>query len=385
MVTFKYQKDEKPIALQPRWSLASLADARSRGFYDLPFHKIKTVIVNLHAPNLKKTAEIFFLWRNVTDLVTLFKDATVFKEEPLFKGENQIQDLTVRLQKGLDGDWFNMSLGPNASTYFQRKNHRRDYDVAFLPFCTLRTVKHIYIEVHSKELEVEIDWEIINQGMEIVWKRSWERVPSPSDDGIAGNDVDRAVAADYFSMHIDLWLSPEEPEADLARRDFLSTWFDQGSNGNSEFEKTVLQIVEDYPEIIQAYDPQMEILEEMHFVLVSLYHYVKLLHGNLKKPEYWDQEIWKSTFPEGIPASYSSENWRISHLKFVYGKIYEAYMDKENFLSNMDYIIGVWEHKHPEDEDEDEDDLSLSLCVSCERCPDYDSELDELGYYDWLR
>ncbi|KAL1849492.1 hypothetical protein Plec18170_007399 [Paecilomyces lecythidis] len=364
----KKHSNGKHTNTQPLWCLESLADAKSRGFDNLPFHKIETVNVKLYAPNPKKEGEIFFLWRKVTDLVTIFKKA------------RHINNLTVWLQKGLDGDWFDKWMIPHTSAFYQTANQRCDHDVVFLPFCTLRNVAEISLKTHSKELEDAIDWAIINVAIKSVRDGSWESVSSFRDYKIRGHNVDRAVAGDYLSMHIYLWRYPQEPEADLARRDFLSTWYEQGTSGKSEFESQILRITAEYPEIVKAYDPQMEYLDDMHTTMVCLYLHMKSLRGNLEDPDYWDQGIWSSTFPQGIPAMSSHKYWKEID-QFVNGDLYMNYMDKNTFFSTIDNHIGQWQHDHPSEDEEttlSDDDSVLSRQFSCERCPGYDSEVDKL-------
>ncbi|KAJ9208438.1 hypothetical protein DTO280E4_3385 [Paecilomyces variotii] len=358
----KEHSNDRHIGAKPIWSLESLADAKSRGFDNLPFHKIETVNVNLHPPNPRKKGEIFFLWRKVTDLVTIFKKA------------KRIHDLTIWLKKGIDGDWVDKWMKPHTSALYQIDHCRCDHDVVCLPFCTLRNVEEIWIETHSKELEDAIDWRIINVAMHTVWDRCWESVPSSRDYKISGHDVDRAVAADYFSMHVDLWKNPMEPEANLARRDFLSTWFEQGISGKSEFESQVLRITIDYPEIIKAYDWEMEFLDYMHTAMVCLYLHMKSLRGKLEDPEYWDQGVWSSVFPKGIPAMDSDEYWEELYPEFIDRDLYLDYMDKNTFLSTIGKLIWKWQDEHPNmdyDAQSSDDDWDTNSQFSCENCPGY--------------
>ncbi|GAD97870.1 hypothetical protein CPC735_057070 [Paecilomyces variotii No. 5] len=361
---------------QPIWCLESLQDAKSRGFDNLPFHKIQTVTVKLYAPNPEKKVETFFQWRKIADLV------------PLFKKARHIRSLTVWFQKGIDGDWFSQWTYLHKSPFFLIKRRRGGPDVFFLPFYTLRNVGEMSIEAHSTELKNAINWQTSKVSMDAAQDKGGKSVPSFK---IFGYDVDRAVADDYLVMHLYLWRYLEGPEANLARRDFLSTWYEQGSSGKSEFESQILRITAEYPEVVKAYDPQMDVLDDMHTTMVCLYLHMKSLRGNLEDPEYWDQGMWSSTFPQGIPAMNSDEYWEEIESKLVDVDLYRKYMDKNTFLSTIDNLIGQWEHDHPSmdektaflhlDTDDDSDnDSVLSRPFSCERCPDYDSELDDLWY-----
>lgn len=356
---------------QPLWCLESLADAKSRGFDNLPFHKIETVNVKLYAPNPESRIEIFFLWRKVTDLMTIFKKA------------RHIRSLTVWFNKCIDGDWFGEWIS-SRTVFYKIKRRRCGHDLFFLPFYTLRNVGDISIEAHSKELKDALNRKISNIFMDVVRDKSGKFVRSFK---ISGHVADRAVADDYLSMHIYLWRYLEDPEANLARRDFLSTWYEQGTSGKSEFESQILRITAEYPEIVKAYDPQMDFLDDIHTMMVCLYLHMKSIRGNLEDPDYWDQSIWSSTFPQGIPVMSSHKYWKEID-QFVNGDLYMNYMDKNTFLSTIDNHIGQWQHDHPSedetkfsdnDSDNDSDDDSIfERQPSCERCPGYGSEVDKL-------
>ncbi|KAJ9298906.1 hypothetical protein DTO271G3_3148 [Paecilomyces variotii] len=318
------------------WHLEDINHARSSGFCDLPFHKFWEVVVDLRAPNASNRHELFFLWKDVTQLMI-----------PIIK-ETVIDSLTIRLQKGVKSDWLNESGRPNKISVYQVINCRHDYDVVTVPFFALRNLKDISVETHSWQLRREMDWRVINKGMETVLHQSWKHCESPiqKDYGILEHDVDRAVAGDYFWLHLEMWKT-RHPIYDRLRRDFLSQWFDE--NENSEFERQIQKIVYQYPEIIETYDPQMNILEDMHMTLVSLYSYAKSMRGE-EDLSYWDQGIWYSTFPLGVPTQ---EDYRFCASGGFYTRrrdlfklnAYLKHTKENDYLSTMTDVIIDWRMK----------------------------------------
>lgn len=319
------------------WHLKDIKHAKSSGFYDLPFHKFWEVIVNLRAPNASNPHELFFLWKDITQLMI-----------PVIK-ETAIDSLVIRLQKGSKADWLNEWRRPNKSSVYQVINSRHDYDVVIVPFCALRNLKDISMETHSWQLRREMDWRIINKGIETVRLQAWKHCESPNhkDYGILEHDVDRAVAGDYFWLHLEMWKT-RRPIYDRLRRDFLSQWFDQ--NGISGFERQIQKIVYQYPEIIETYDPEMNILEDMHMTLVSLYSYAKSLRGE-EDLSYWDQDIWYSTFPFGVPIQEdhrfcASGGFYMRRRDLFKSNAYLKHTKENDYLSTMTDIIIDWRMKN---------------------------------------
>ncbi|KAL1979557.1 hypothetical protein VTN96DRAFT_5570 [Rasamsonia emersonii] len=346
-VHFKQGRHQQRV--NARWILHSLADARSRGFHHLPFDRIDNVIVNLSAPNPKGAGRLFWLWQKVTDLVSLFKEAAT-----------TIRNLTIRLQKcnNKNGqDWLDRWGTANQSIF-----RLYDHDVVVVPFCTLRNLETIDVETHSKELEDTIDWKIMNWAMNAVWDRSWNHCVSADytkgdEDGIAEHDVDRKVASDYFWIYKELWNYAEGNAANLARRNFLSSWFAQGSSGYSKFEQQILRINSLYPDIIQAYDPDMVGLSEMHLALVCLYHHARSLHGrrnNTEEPDYWDQEVWELAFPFGIPRSMLDEYRDKIEPLLDWDTYFDYVEEKGGFLSTFNHVLEEWKSNRSSQNPEEE-------------------------------
>ncbi|GAD97869.1 hypothetical protein CPC735_057070 [Paecilomyces variotii No. 5] len=183
---------------------------------------------------------------------------------------------------------------------------------------------------------------VINKGTETVLNKAWDYCESPmhKDYGVFGHDVDRAIAGDYFWLHLDGWKT--DMFCSERRRDFLSRWFDR--DGNSEFETQIRRIVDRYPEIIETYDPEMKILEEMHMRLVTLYSYAKSEHGDGDLSN-WEQELWKTAFKWGITKlnrdCIPKGNRDSKRLDLVYLK----HTKKHAYLSTMIDIIIDWRQR----------------------------------------
>ncbi|KAL1849479.1 hypothetical protein Plec18167_006591 [Paecilomyces lecythidis] len=320
------------------WDLRDVEHLESSGFYSLPFHKFSGVVISLHAPGFMNKNDLFCRWRDITRLIPILKRTT-------------IDSLTIRLQKSSFHDWFDDWRRPQKSSPYQVINCRNDYDVLSMPFFALRNLKDIRVEAQSWELRRVMDWKIINKGVETVLNQAWDYCESPihKDYGLFGHDVDRAVAGDYFWLHLDMWKMYGSREL---RRDFLSQWFDR--NGNSEFETQIKRIMDRYPEIIETYDPEMDILEEMHMALVTLYARARFLHGD-EDLSNWDQELWKTAFPAGIakydqkPAPNGSKRPDLIYLKHT---------KRYAYLSTMTDIIIDWRQQRA--------NKPLWKCPSCQ-------------------
>ena len=133
----------------------------------------------------------------------------------------------------------------------------------------------------------------------------------------------------------------------MLRLAFLSNWFVQGSSGYSEFEEQILQMITIHHDIIQTYDPDMDLLEEMHSSLVCLYHYAISLHSrrNDKGLDHWDQEVWHLAFPDGIPhATLEGCGNKIDSLED-----WDIYLDcagKGGFLSTFHSALEDWKFRN---------------------------------------
>ena len=176
--------------------------------------------------------------------------------------------MTICLQKYYGQDWFDEWQVVNQNLIHLCLTH---HDVVVVPFCTLQNLKAIDVETHSEKLQDMIDWKIIDWAMDAVWDRSWNCSISSNygGDEIAEHDANRKVASGYFWIHEKLWKYAEGSTANMLHLTFLSKWL---VHGYSEFEKQILQIINIYLEIIQTYDPEMALLEEMHGALVCLDH-----------------------------------------------------------------------------------------------------------------
>ena len=128
-----------------RWLLNSFEDACDRGFDKIPFQKIRDVTVNLFATKPYRNWTLYTLWKKVTELVQLFKNAKV------------IQNLTINLKKQDGCDWISRSGIPNVSF-----NKRLDHEVVILPFCTIPNIRTISVKAHSARFTRKINWSFID-------------------------------------------------------------------------------------------------------------------------------------------------------------------------------------------------------------------------------
>ncbi|OJJ30772.1 hypothetical protein ASPWEDRAFT_85592, partial [Aspergillus wentii DTO 134E9] len=231
---------------QATWILRNKEDARTRGFDNLPFHRIDRVVANLFAPDPKDAGKLFCLWQRVRALVELLK------------GAEKIRNLTIRLCKRDGQDWFDRDRGMNHSMRLLRGETHCDHDVAVLPFCTLQNVENITVEAHSAELEQRMNWRVINVGK--------------IQESEARLAVSRRVGFEYMWLHADLWKYAPGRTARLMRWDFLRQWFLQKCNGESEFEERTRGVLDEFPELHHRRPRDMMVISSMIYDMVCLYY-----------------------------------------------------------------------------------------------------------------
>ncbi|WEW61845.1 hypothetical protein PRK78_007342 [Emydomyces testavorans] len=289
--------NHSPDDTRATWIFKSPADAKARGFYDFPFDKVDEVIVNLFAPDPRDGAKLFLLYKKVIELVDILKST------------GTIQKLTLRLRKNWGQDWRDNRRRVNKSmAYRHEADSRYDYDVVVVPFCTLWNIKAVSVEAHSKELESAMNWTIINWVVGTVLARAKKRfnLADFQADVLAWQAVDCRAQCDFIWIHHLLWELPPTATANEQRLEFFSHWFEEGYSGCSDFEQRIFRIITLYPEIIELYDPDLQILEELHSTMVCLHHYIRIYSSKRKLPEakdFWDPEAWTKAFPSGISAA----------------------------------------------------------------------------------
>lgn len=320
---------------RPRWLLESPSNARDRGFSTLPFHKLDDVTVTLFAPDPTAPSKLFLLLEKVENLVALFKRAKF------------IQKITIRLKKQNGCDWFRHgAYAPNRTL---PSEGRYDYNVVAVPFCTLRNVGCVEVQAHSKELEDRMDWTVIKWATKTVRNRSWNRCVSSSKKYKAGetaeHDLDRWLAGDFLLAHREFWDHVDSATANRMRRDFLCLWFCPENDDDSAFERRILQIPKDYPEVIQEYDPNLDLLDGMHSALVCLHHWLRLweCEGKGRKTSMFsvrNSMMWEQAFPQGIPGPASNDYAGLKSM--ISQRVYSPYLKKGGMFSNMGHVIESW-------------------------------------------
>ena len=254
------------------WRLENGTDARDRGFYNLRVHpRIEAIEFNLFAPDPRDPSQLFWLWRKVTRLVKLLKEAGP-----------SLPHLTIRLQKCETQDWHS-PVGINSSID-DPHDKKYDHDVVVLPFLGLQNISSVKIETHSGELKTMMDWSVIDWARGVISGRNMQNHPRLSTDTASSDQVttssmrelDRRVEGNRFWIHQALFSTCDGATACFMRRIWLSNWFVHGTNGHySEFEEQMLHIINTYPDVIHQYDPDLKTLSLslMHRAMVIMYHH----------------------------------------------------------------------------------------------------------------
>ncbi|OJJ45039.1 hypothetical protein ASPZODRAFT_168135 [Penicilliopsis zonata CBS 506.65] len=188
------------------WIFESLTDARDRHFDRFPFHRLKELVVVLYPlnphPYRVPPENMLALLRRILDIVTLLREGS------------EIKNLTIRFEKETEGeDWFRQGR-------FNETVQSIDlgHDAMAMPFCTLRNITDINLEAHCPKLRKEIDWTMINAGIDAVRDRNNSIPREPKEEWeIQDFDVDRQVMENSLWLLYETWyhdryrrLSPDE-------------------------------------------------------------------------------------------------------------------------------------------------------------------------------
>lgn len=255
-----------------RWGIRDKEDARSRGFYDLPFHLIDQVTVRLEAPRYRDTAELYTLWRKVTDLVDLLQHAST------------INSLDICLVNGDHRDWLEEEEGEDEDGFRSNMDYDSSHEMVIVPFYNLRNLQQqMHIKAQSSNQTKAIESQMVHDI----------------------DTLDRKCAEHYFRLHSRLWTVVNTGSlADRLRLRLLREWVSQSIGDcydeRSDLEKNVTYIMDVYPDIIGGYDRGMAFLMT---AIISGNHFAQAQSkADMDMDMDAEQEIWDTVFPNGIPS-----------------------------------------------------------------------------------
>ena len=151
------------------------------------------------------------------------------------------------------------------------------------------------------------------------------------------------AAFDYYWIHRELWDRALGRVANYLRLEFLRDWYAQGTSGFSQFDNDMCRILCRYPRIPNRLDPELMILEEMHQIMVCLYHHAmksRLKHV-LGEPWDWHKEAWDDYF-EGIPRGNSMAFNNYIDCYYHIDLYWEYADDKKSAFSVLDAAMDEW-------------------------------------------
>lgn len=270
--------------------IADEQDARKQGLYDLPFEQIDEVAVRLYAPTSDNPGQSFILFDKVVNLVDMLRCAPA------------IEKISIVLEALHEQEWHHESvtIGGVKESFFVP--WADDCDLMVVPFCSLKNVGGVCVHARSKELEWLIDWSVIDWAVGVVRDRSWQAyIPDPAraratrrfdtttyyasythrpDRSTPGTDVDRKVAEYYLRVHVNLMRHDFRDTGRHQRRDLLKRSFAYNSattmtTSPSSFERDMMHISENYPDLLRKYDRAIEVLLHMQRIIVCAYDRTK--------------------------------------------------------------------------------------------------------------
>lgn len=329
------RRGEGHIETKATCKFLSRKRAKRRGFYNLRLHPQITIEVNLLAPDPDDPGQLFWLWRKIMRLVEMLEEAS------------ELSRLTIRLQKCEAQDWHRSIVINSSITDPYDKKY--DHNVVICPFYRLQNTKAFSIETHSDELKRVMNWDMINWAGEIISKRDAKSPPITFRE----RDIDRRIANDYFWIYQNLFSTCEGKTADFVRRVWLSNWFikdedEDGCNIHSEFEEKIIDIIDNYPEIIYRYDRNLETLTYMHRAMVVLNHHAMFMQGefpNWNLPE-WQRWVWFKEYNWGIPNRASPDYGYVIGIFLKYVDVYFKYARYGGFFSRIPRVIEQWQSHH---------------------------------------
>lgn len=295
----------------PKMVIADVNDAREQGLYGLPFRRIDEVVVRLYAPMSDNPGQLFVLFDRVVNLVDMLRRAPV------------IQKMSIVLES-LDGqEWHHESVTVRGERESFFAPWADDSDMVVVPFCSLKNVGGVCVHAHSRELERLIDWKVIDWAVGVVRGRSWEAyVPGPTrarrfdtttyyasythrpDRSTPGTDVDRKVAEYYLRVHVNLLRhdfrdTGRHQRRDLLRRSFAYSSATTTAASPSSFERDMVYIAENYPDLLRKYDRAIEVLLHLQRIIVCTYGRTKPRADTDKyidtraRFDDWDEAAWR--------------------------------------------------------------------------------------------
>ena len=281
-----YHYSQTTFPLDPpqrgRWVIRNTEDARSRGLYDLSWYRIDQVTVRLEAPRFRDTAQLYTIWRKVTDLVDLLQHASA------------INTLTIWLVNGDGRDW--VEEDKDEPGFRSNMDVDPGHEMVILPFYNLRNLQQqIHIKTQSSNQTKTIENRIVHDT----------------------ETLDRKCAEHYFHLHSCLWMAVNTGSlANILRLRLLREWVSQ-SNGDlyherSDLEKNMQYIMDVYPDIIKKYDRGMAFSMS---VMISGNHHAQAQSKLKSKSQVTNgstdmnegQDIWDTVFPNGIPSMSARE------------------------------------------------------------------------------
>ena len=328
-----------------RWVIRDKEDAKNRGFYDLPFHRIDLVTVRLEAPRFRDTAELLTLWRKVTDLVDLLQHAST------------INSLTICLVNSDNRDWFEEEQEDEAKP---RSNMDDDpsHEMVIVPFYKLRNLQQqMHVKAHSSSSQTKaIESKMVHDT----------------------DTLDRKCAQHYFRLHSRLWTVVNTgPLAARLRLRLLREWVSQYTWDlhfeRSELEKNVTYIMDVYPDIIKRYDPSMASLAR---VTISGIYYVQVqfkfkfesksksksksksrsqvTNGSMDMDA--DQDVWDTVFPNGIPLMSGEEFDEGIDTMYTKRRSFFWRTKIGRFLLKIGDLVQEWDERYADESEEEDDD-----------------------------
>lgn len=182
---------------QTLWLLRDGDTKEDTSFDSFPFHKFRSIQVNLYAPGPDNYMQTISLWRNIIRLVRLLKEAVA------------LPSLALHLEKYESHDWFRPSdekcaryipVPEPGLTLTLKRDEYFFHDMVILPFCYLENLKTLDVKAHSGELDSKLNRRVINWAKSLV-----ENKP----DGYY-IDLEKRTGEDYIWMEICIDLDKRE-------------------------------------------------------------------------------------------------------------------------------------------------------------------------------
>ncbi|PMD59271.1 uncharacterized protein K444DRAFT_630880 [Hyaloscypha bicolor E] len=323
-----------------KWHVKGLEDARTRGFANLPYKRLKQVTISIeatqHIPGREDQGQIICLFFKMRDLTEILLEA---KKGGLHNIELELLDLGTG--KWYEGGWpkTTILLIQDAPSFVPEY----DFSIVWLP---LYSFASFLPSMKLGQLPCEMREFLMGE------------ITAQEADQETRSDEKAKERSDILYAHFDLALDGEEGEtADMLRLHRFSTWYQRGANHGSEYLRELERIWRDRAWEAAWRDGWNEndsiAIEKRCYMFHSLNPlYAKRQRGRStqriagpfdKSPQFsevlkdclpavnlegvWDRDEWFRCYPAGIkPWKFITEGWRLP-LYNEEGRIYRDASD----------------------------------------------------------